>query len=402
MKRGIFVSLVVLLLISILFIGNVYSAVVVDDVGNVLRIYKTPKRIVSTAPSITEILFAIGAGSRVVGRTDFDNYPPEVRNIPSIGGFSTPSYEKIMSLRPDLVISAKSFSKDLYEKLRQELPVMVLDPHSLVDIANDIRKVGIVTGLYRNSQAVAFKVEAIERAVRSFIDGSGSTKVFFVLWYSPIMSVNKSTFIGQMLDDVKVRNIAADLPSPWPIVNPEYIIEKDPDILILPKNSMADGGPPSFLKEFPWSELSAVKNEKVYYVNDDWVFRPGPRIVYGLAEIAHIMYPDKFDKKIVALGINDRVYAKVYYKHELNNDAGTIAVYLNADEGRTYVSRDGLIELFYDLEVGTDFVVYRDKMCEVKTDTTGIYYRLRDVIDCIGIEDVHWNGDYKEVYMLVP
>jgi len=114
------------------------------------------------------------------------------------------------------------------------------------------------------------------------------------------------------------------------------------------------------------------------------------------------MYPDKFDKKIVALGINDRVYAKVYYKHELRNDAGTIAVYLNAEEGRTYVSRDGLIELFDNLEVGTDFVVYEGKTCEVKTDTTGIYYRLRDVINCIGIKDVQWNGDYKEVYMLVP
>ncbi|UZN23244.1 ABC transporter substrate-binding protein [bacterium 3DAC] len=401
MKRKLAIFLLSLLLVSSLFITNVYSAVVVDDVGRVVRLYKTPKRIVSTAPSITEILFAIGAGDRVVGRTDFDNYPPEVKKIPSIGGFSTPSYEKIISLRPDLVISAKSFPKQLFDKLAAQLPVMVLDPHSLKDIANDIRKVGIVTGLYRNAQGVAFKVEAIERAVRAFTGNHQDKKVFFVLWYNPIMSTNKTTFIGQMLEDIKVNNIASDLQSPWPMVNPEYLLQNDPDIIIMPKNSMAYAGRPAFLNEFPWKDLKAVKNGNVYYVNDDWVFRPGPRIVYGLVQLAHIVQPTTFNKEVVAIGLNDRVYAKAYYKHELGDDNGAVAVYLNAEEGRTYISKDGA-EKILGVEIGSDFVVYKGKTCKVKTDNTGIYIRLRDVLNCMGIKDVVWNGDYREIYLLLP
>ncbi len=401
MKKGVVVLMVSILLISSFFITSAFSSVVIDDAGRIVRLYQTPQRIVSTAPSITEILFAIGAGDRVVGRTDFDNYPPEVKSIPSIGGFSTPSYEKIISLRPDLVIVAKSFSKDLFDKIASSVPVMVLDPHTLKDIANDIRKVGIALGLYRNSQAVAFKVEAIERAVRAFSKNHLNKKVLFVLWYNPIMSVNKTTFIGQMLKDIKVTNITANLPSPWPMVNPEYILQQDPDILILPKNSMAYAGRPQFLDSEPWKDLKAVKENKVYYVNDDWVFRPGPRIVYGLMELAHIVQPSTFSKKLVAIGLNDRVYAKAYYKHELKSDNGPIAVYLNADEGRTYMSRDA-IEKVLGVEVGTDFVVYNGKTCNVKTDESGVYIRLRDVLNCMGIKDVIWNGDYREIYLLMP
>ncbi len=401
MRKRWLLLFISLLLVSAMFVQVAYSAAVVDDVGRVVRLYTTPKRIVSTAPSITEILFAIGAGDKVVGRTDFDNYPPEVKNIPSIGGFSTPSYEKIMSLRPDLVIAAKSFSKDLFEKIAAEVPVMVLDPHTLKDIANDIRKVGIITGYYRNSQAVAFKVESIERAVRAFIDDHRDKKVFFVLWYNPIMSVNKTTFIGQMLDDIKVTNITADLSSPWPMVNPEYLLSKDPDIIIMPKNSMAYGGKPAFLTQEPWKDLKAVKAGRIYYVNDDWVFRPGPRIVYGLMQLAHIVEPSKFVGKVLTIGLNDRVYAKASYKHELKDDSGTVAVYLNAKEGRTYISKDGASNLF-GVEVGTDFIVYGDKTCKVKTDDTGIYIRLRDILNCMGIKDVIWNGDYREIYMLLP
>ncbi len=401
MKKRWLLLFISLLLVSTMFVQVAYSAAVVDDAGRVVRLYTTPKRIVSTAPSITEILFAIGAGDRVVGRTDFDNYPPEVKKIPSIGGFSTPSYEKIMSLRPDLVIAAKSFSKDLFEKIAAEVPVMVLDPHTLKDIANDIRKVGIITGYYRNSQAVAFKVESIERAVRAFIGDHRDKKVFFVLWYNPIMSVNKTTFIGQMLDDIKVTNITADLSSPWPMVNPEYLLSKDPDIIIMPKNSMAYGGEPAFLSQEPWKDLKAVKAGNVYYVNDDWVFRPGPRIVYGLMQLAHIVEPAKFSGKVLAIGLNDRVYAMSSYKHELKDDSGTVAVYLNGNEGRTYISKDGAANLF-GVEVGTDFVVYGDKTCKVKTDDTGIYLRLRDILNCMGIKDVIWNGDYREIYILLP
>ncbi len=401
MKKRWLLLFISLLLVSTMFVQVAYSAAVVDDVGRVVRLYTTPKRIVSTAPSITEILFAIGAGDRVVGRTDFDNYPPEVKNIPSIGGFSTPSYEKILSLRPDLVIVAKSFSKDLFEKIAAEVPVMVLDPHTLKDIANDIRKVGLITGYYRNSQAVAFKVESIERAVRAFIGDNKDKKVFFVLWYNPIMSVNKTTFIGQMLDDIKVTNITADLSSPWPMVNPEYLLAKDPDIIIMPKNSMAYAGKPAFLSQEPWKDLKAVKSGNVYYVNDDWVFRPGPRIVYGLMQLAHIIEPDKFSGKVLTIGLNDRVYAMASYKHELKDDNGTVAVYLNANEGRTYISKDGAAKLF-GVEVGTDFVVYGDKTCKVETDDTGVYIRLRDVLNCMGIKDVIWNGDYREIYILLP
>ena len=398
MRRRIWILTVAALLVISLFVGSAWAATVIDDMGRVVRVVKTPQRIVSTAPSITEILFAIGAGDRVVGRTDFCNYPPEVKKIPSIGGFSTPSWERIYALHPDLVIVTPSFPKELFDRISSAFTTMVLNPHTLVDIANDIRKVGVIVGKTHQAEAVAFKVEGIERAVRAFAPGTDK-KVLFVLWYNPIMSVNKSTFIGQMLEDLKVRNITADLPSPWPMLNPEFVVSNDPDIIFMPQNSMGYVAK-SVLSEYPWTELKATKDGRVFFVNDDWVFRPGPRIVYGLLQMAHYIYPSVFDGRVVTLSIPKTSYAIASYKSEVPNDSGRIAIYLDPKEWRTYISADAVERVFGYQVSGDRVVLPSGKSCTVHKDDTGVYLRLRDIINCAGMK-VKWNGDYKEVYLIL-
>lgn len=398
MKKKIWLLTVTSLLILSLFVGTAWAAIVVDDMGRVVRVVRTPRRIVSTAPSITEILFAIGAGNRVVGRTDFCNYPPEVKRIPSIGGFSTPSWERIYALRPDLVIVTPSFPKELFDRIASTFTTMVLNPHTLSDIADDIRKVGVIVGKTHQAEAVAFKVEGIERAVKMFAPGTDK-KVLFVLWYNPIMSVNRSTFIGQMLEDLKVKNITANLPSPWPMLNPEFVVSNNPDVIFMPRNSMGYMAK-SILSDYPWSELKAVKNGKVFFVNDDWVFRPGPRIVYGLVQMAHYVYPDVFDGKVITLSIPKTAYAIASFRGEVPNDSGRIAIYLDPKEWRTYISEDAVERVFGYKVQGNEVVISGDKVCAIHRDDTGVYVRLRDIIDCAGMK-VKWNGKYKEVYLIV-
>ena len=277
--------------------GNI---IIRDDMGRTVVLNKTPERIVSLAPSNTEILFAIGAGHRVVGVTEFCNYPPEavegVKNgsIEVVGGFTRINVEKIVSLEPDVVFAYFGQEKEIKQLENLSIPTIVFNPKNLGMIYNDILIAGRVTGLERNAEKVVNEMKEKVNYVVSKVSALEKRRVFYVLWGDPLMSVGGDTFIGQLINLAGGENIFGDTTG-WPTVNMESVVERNPDVIIL--DPYCGVSKEDVLNN--WSrEINAVKNGSVYVVsNQDLIVRAGPRIADGLEMLAEIIHPEAFETK---------------------------------------------------------------------------------------------------------
>jgi iron complex transport system substrate-binding protein len=270
-----------------------YPLTVTDDAGRTVTIQAEPKRVVSVAPSNTELLFALGKGDVLVGRSDFDDYPPEVSKIPSIGGFYPPNYEAIVAAKPDLLLMIGG-SVPEREKLTNEykLNVLVLDPKTFDDLYKDIDLLGKVL----NSQEQAAKLVAQMKAdVKKIADKAAAAKekptVFYEVWHDPLMTAGTKTFINDLINLAGGINLGADVEG-WTNYSLEKVQAKDPQIYITSKEAAASVGQRS-----GFGGLKAVKEGKVFGVPDpNIVVRPGPRLIQGLEWFAKTLHPEIFGK----------------------------------------------------------------------------------------------------------
>jgi len=277
----------------------------VDDLGYSLTLTSPPERIVSLAPSNTEILFAVGAGDKVVGVTDFCNYPYdfaawiEAGNMTSIGNYYGPSVEPIVALDPDLVL-ATTGSLEAAENLRDlGYNVLVVEPKNLSFVLRDILLVGRATDRY--SEAVALESEIkqkIDTVVNQAADATSTPKVYHEVWNEPLMSAGPGTFIDEIITLAGGENIFNDATTSWPTVSSEAVIEKNPDIMVFPDMYM---GRQNFyetietVKDRPgWGIISAVQNDKIYEINADIISRSGPRLADALEILAKMIHPEIF------------------------------------------------------------------------------------------------------------
>jgi len=277
----------------------------VDDLGYSLTLTSPPERIVSLAPSNTEILFAVGAGDKVVGVTDFCNYPYdfaawiEAGNMTSIGNYYGPSVEPIVALDPDLVL-ATTGSLEAAENLRDlGYNVLVVEPKNLSFVLRDILLVGRATDRY--SEAVALESEIrqrIDAVANQAADATSTPKVYHEVWNEPLMSAGPGTFIDEIITLAGGENIFNDATTSWPTVSSEAVIEKNPDIMVFPDMYM---GRQNFyetietVKDRPgWGIISAVQNDKIYEINADIISRSGPRLADALEILAKMIHPEIF------------------------------------------------------------------------------------------------------------
>lgn len=277
----------------------------VDDLGYSLTLTSPPERIVSLAPSNTEILFAVGAGDKVVGVTDFCNYPYdfeawiEAGNMTSIGNYYGPSVEPIVALDPDLVL-ATTGSLEAAENLRDlGYNVLVVEPKNLSFILRDILLVGRATDRY--SEAVALESEIrqrIDTVVNQAADATSTPKVYHEVWNEPLMSAGPGTFIDEIITLAGGENIFNDATTSWPTVSSEAIIEKNPDIMVFPDMYM---GRQNFYETIEavenrpgWDIISAVQNDALYEINADIISRSGPRLADALEALAKMIHPEIF------------------------------------------------------------------------------------------------------------
>lgn len=270
-----------------------------DQLNRTVKLEKLPQRIVSLAPSNTEILYALGLADRVVGVTDFDNYPPEVKEKESIGGFSTPNLEKVVALAPDLVVAASIHEKQVIPQLEQKgITVLALVPKTLDDIMAAITMAGkatgteakaseVVTGMQRRIKAVTDKTGKIEQANRP--------KVMYVVWHDPLKASAQETFHDELIKKAGGVNVFGNLTG-YPSVSLEAVIEGNPAV-ILAGIGMGQGqdAPLQFaLNDERLRGVDARKNGRVFGVNSDTAGRAGPRIVDVLEEFARLIQPELF------------------------------------------------------------------------------------------------------------
>lgn len=253
-----------------------------------------PKRIVSLAPSITELIYALGKGDALVGRTDYCDYPEEVKQVPSIGSLIEPSVEKIVELDADVVIATANFKVDIHEKL-ENLGIEVVILYDAVDLEGafeSIATLGEVLNAKEEANNLITEMKAKIAEVQEKVKDAQKPKVYYVVDFGKNgdFTATGDTFLGQMLELAGGDNIAKDATG-WQY-SLEKIIENDPDIIFI---SQYFGLKEQFVETSGYKELSAVKNGKVIEIDDNLIVRQGPRIAEGIESLAKAMHPDLFE-----------------------------------------------------------------------------------------------------------
>ncbi len=305
MKKYIAILLVTLFSISVLTgcatpTAQQTTLSLTDDLDREVTIPTSVQKIISLAPSNTEILFAVGAGSQVIARDDFSNYPEEAVELPSIGGAQGYNLEQITSLQPDLVLAAEINSMEDVKAL-EDLGLNVYymkNPTDLEGLYKNLVLVGEITGHKSEAEKLAesskARVTAVEKAVESItlrpkvfyeLDGSDPAKP----WTS-----GPGTYIDLLLQKAGAVNSAAGMESAWAQFSQEALIIENPDVILLGDANY--GVLPADVAARPgWEHIKAVAENRVYPFNDDLVSRPGPRMVDGLEELLKLIHPEAAD-----------------------------------------------------------------------------------------------------------
>ena len=253
-----------------------------------------PARIVSLAPSMTEIVFALGAGDRLVGVTDYCDFPAEAKRKPRIGGIYTPNLEAILNLGPDLVLATSEGNREEHVRALEELhlPVFVVRPVDFASVLESITRVGAVLDRAVEARRVVADMQGRADAIARAVAGLRRPRVLYVLWGNPLIVPGRDTLITDLIRRAGGDSITAAEALPYPRFSVEEAVARDPEWIILAQHGEASVD--QRLRE--WEALTllpAVRKSHVRPVDGDLVHRPGPRVVDGLAAIARIVHPER-------------------------------------------------------------------------------------------------------------
>ena len=277
------------------FMTHVSARSFIDDTGRKIQLAKTPRRIVSLAPSITETLFAIGAGGLVAGVTQFCDFPPEALSKPKVG-YGNPNVETLVALQPDLILAPREFLKpDLLASLDHlHIPIFLLEERTVEQIFSHIQTIGKM--VERQAEAAALVMELRQRiaAIMQRTQETTPVRVLYVLNSEPLITVGPGSFIDQLIGLAGGANIAAKSGTPYPRLSMETVLSEDPEVLIFPIGTSEGISEQEQQAWQRWSGLSAIKQERVHRISADVLNRPGPRIVQGLEQLAAVLHPSSF------------------------------------------------------------------------------------------------------------
>jgi iron complex transport system substrate-binding protein len=254
-----------------------------------------PSRIVSLAPSITETVFALGFGNRLVGVTNHCDYPAEAKRLPKIGDFMSPSLEVIAARQPDLVIGVISATDPAraQEIERLGIKIALVSVTSITEILNSFRRIATLLGDPDAGATLVEKITAQFNAVKRHIAPAARRSTLLAVGLRPLVAVGGKNFLDELITLAGGENISGNASQPWLNLPDEYVVAKAPQVIIQAGMGSDVGGPARH-----WSDLKsipAVKERRVYSYNSDKILRPGPRIGEGLAEIARLIHPECFD-----------------------------------------------------------------------------------------------------------
>jgi len=276
------------------WISATQAATFRDALGRSVTLNSPARRIVSLAPNLTEILYSLGLGDRVVGVTQFSYYPPEAAQKPKVGSYANLNVEGIISLSPDLAIGTADGNMPGVIKLLEQagIPVYVVNPRRVRDVIETIGRLGELCDVPEKAKSLCSR---LDRRVSRILKKTARLRrplVFFQINERPIMSVNKNTFHHDVIHLAGGVNMAQDEPLTYPRISVEEVLRRKPEVIII--SSM--GGDERYEKVrgewLKWSGIPAVKSRRVHLVDSDLLDRPSPRIVKGLETVAKLIHPE--------------------------------------------------------------------------------------------------------------
>lgn len=267
---------------------------VTDDAGRRVRVPLNPQRIITLAPNLTEIVYAVGAGARLVGNTTYCNYPPEAQQVTKIGDTMQPNIESIVALRPQLVLVStasqlETFTRQLDE---QGIAVFVTDPRSLEDVFRSIKTLGELLNESERAAQLVSELRGRAAAVEAAVKPSAPVRVFYQVSAAPLYTIGRDAFLTDLIRRAGGQSVTAEVPGAFPRYSDEAALATQPEAIVMSVDSSMDQGnarPAQSLAKSP-----AAQQGRVYGINGDLLSRPGPRLVEGLEQMARVLHPEAF------------------------------------------------------------------------------------------------------------
>jgi iron complex transport system substrate-binding protein len=267
---------------------------VTDDLGRMVTVEEEPMKIVSLAPSNTEILFALGLGDKVFGVTEYCDYPEEALTKEKVGGYSDVDIEKIVAINPDLILAEDMHKTEVIPALEDlGFTVIALVPNNLQEVMDSIILIGQLTGTEAAASQIVDDMSQRIKAITDVTNGlteEDRLKVLYVIWYEPISSVGSDTRIHELIEMAGGINIAEVAGEGYPTLTLEEIVSINPQVIIVNDDVSLQ----AILNESRLSDVYAVVNGRVYSINADLTNRPTARIVEGLELMAKMIHPEIF------------------------------------------------------------------------------------------------------------
>ena len=299
------ISVILLSLLVIMFTGcqpEFVPGTYIDDMGRGVSIDKVPQRIVSHVPSITETLFALGLEERVVGVSDYCNYPEEAKLKPSVGDYFNPSIETIVAQAPDLVLT-DGHSESIKGLEALGINFFVIDPQDIDGILEDIELLGKITGVERKAKALVSDMNGSLAQVVSHVENAPKVRVFYVFDATDLnnpWTAGPGSFVDSLITMAGGENIAAQAQGAWVQFSIEQLVSSDPEIIMIDASMGTAVVSEEELRAHPaWQGVTAVKQDRIYTIDGDLVNRSGPRIIQGLEEMAEIIHPELFTTEVL-------------------------------------------------------------------------------------------------------
>jgi iron complex transport system substrate-binding protein len=267
---------------------------VTDEAGRRVRVPLRPQRIITLAPNLTEIVYAVGAGNRLVGNTTYCDYPAEAKQVEKIGDTLQPNIERIIALRPQLILVStasqlESFTRQLDE---QGIAVYVTDPRSLEDVFRSIRTLGELLGEAERGEKLSDDLRGRASAVEEAVKSSKPVRVFYQVSAAPLYTIGRDAFLTDLIRRAGGQSVTAETPGAFPRFSDEAALASQPEAIVMSVDSSMDENnarPAASLEK-----SAAVKSGRVYRINGDLLSRPGPRLVEGLEQMARALHPEAF------------------------------------------------------------------------------------------------------------
>jgi len=273
--------------------GSAAAVSVRDDLGALVTVPRPARRVVTLAPSTAELLYAVGAGPELVGVPSEADYPPEVKRLGKIGSYSNPDPEAIIAMKPDLAVVAFGNPRPLLDQLRaRKIPVYVSHPKTVAQLLASMRGLGKLTGHPAQGEQTARGFEKRLSAVTGALKGRPPVRSVVMVWDQPITVAGSGAFLHDVLRLAGGVNAAGDLAQPYPTVDPEQFTVRNPAAIVFAGHDATRvreaAGRPGI------RSTAAARNRRIFAVPEDFLIRPGPRLIEGIERTARGLHPEAF------------------------------------------------------------------------------------------------------------